>query len=67
MNIRRTHKEYADQKRAVLRWWKHNKGNGATYRAFIAAAEDISNMELADGVRDLMKELQGTCMPTSEV
>ena len=58
-DIRRTHKEYADQKRAVLRRWKHNKGNGATYGAFIAAAEGISNMELADGVRDLMKELQG--------
>ena len=58
-DICRTHKEYADQKRAVLRRWKHNKGNGATYSAFIAAAEGISNMELADGVRELMKELQG--------
>ena len=63
-DIRRTYKEYVDQKRAVLRRWKHNKGNGATYGAFIAAAEGISNMELADGVRDLMKELQGmyTCI-----
>ena len=50
---------HADQKRAVPRRWKHNKGNRATYDAFIAAAEGISNMELADGVRDLMKELQG--------
>ena len=62
-DIRRTHREYADQKCAVLRRWKHNKGNGATYGAFIAAAEGISNMELADGVRDLMK----VCMPSYKV
>ena len=60
-DIRRTHKEYADQKCAVLRRWKHNKGKGATFGAFIAAVEGISNMELADSVRDLMKELQGIC------
>ena len=59
-NIRKTHGEYADQKREALRAWKHNKGKGATFGALIAAAEEVSNMQLADDIRDLMKTLQGT-------
>ena len=59
VNIRATYRDYADQKCEALYTWKCNKGDGATYDAFIAAAEGISNMELADGVRDVMKELQG--------
>ena len=59
VNIRATYRDYADQKCQALYTWKHNKGKGATYGALIAAAEDISNEQLADGVRDLMKELQG--------
>ena len=53
--IRRTFREYADQKREALRMWKRNKGNGATYDSFITAAETISNMQLADNVRALLK------------
>ena len=59
VNIRATYRDYEDQKRQALYTWKRNKGNGATYGTLIAAAESISNQQLADGVRDLMKELQG--------
>ena len=54
--IRQTFREYADQKREALHTWKRNKGNGATYDSFITAAETISNIQLADSVRDLLKE-----------
>ena len=64
-SIRRTHSDYEDQKRQSLRMWKRNKGNEATFGVFITAAEGISNMELADSVRDLMNPLQGYYyMPT---
>lgn len=59
VTIRKTHRDYADQKREVLYMWKKNKGNEATYGSLIAAAEDTSNKELADGIRDLLKKLQG--------
>ena len=59
VNIRETYRDYADQKREALYIWKRNKGNDATYGTLIAAAEGISNMQLADGIRDLMKGLQG--------
>ena len=63
--IRRTFQVYADQKREALHTWKRNKGNGATYDSFITAAKSISNMQLVDNVRDLLKkELQHT--PTGE-
>ena len=55
-SIRQTFKEYEDQKREALYMWKRNKGNGATYNSFITAAETISNVQLADSVRDLLKE-----------
>ena len=58
-SIRRTLSDYEDQKRESLRWWKRNKGNKATFGAFIAAAESISNMQLADSLRDLIIPLQG--------
>lgn len=54
-SIRKTNREYEDQKREALRTWKRNKGNGATYGALIAAAEEISNIQLADDVRGLLK------------
>ena len=54
--IRLTFWEYADQKCEALCTWKRNKGNGATYSSFITAAETISNMQLADSVRDLLKK-----------
>ena len=60
-SIRKTFQEYEDQKREVLRTWKRNKGNGATYHSFITAAETISNMQLADNVRAL---LQAWLQPT---
>ena len=59
VNIRETFRDYANQKREALYTWKRNKGDGATYGALIAAAEGISNQQLEDGVRKLMKELQG--------
>ena len=58
-SIRRTHSDYEDQKRESLRTWKRNKGNEATFGAFITTAEGISNMELADSVRGLMKTIPG--------
>ena len=54
-SIRQTFREYEDQKREALRTWKRNKGNGATYCAFITAAETISNRQLADNVRALLQ------------
>ena len=54
-SIRRTFREYEDQKREALHTWKRNKGNGATFASFITAAEAISNMQLADNVRALLK------------
>ena len=54
--IHETFKRYEDQKREALRTWKRNKGSGATYGAFIIAAETTSNMQLADNVKALLKE-----------
>lgn len=53
-NIRRTYVNYDDQKRAALQAWNYISGEKATYDAFIAAAESIKNMQLADGVRKLL-------------
>ena len=58
-SIRQTFQEYEDQKCEALHRWKRNKGNGATYRTFITAAETISNRQLADNVRALL-QLQHT-------
>ena len=55
-SIRQTYRIYEDQKREALHVWKRNKGNGATYDSFITAAETISNMQLADSVRALLKK-----------
>ena len=63
--IRRRFREYEDQKREALRTWKRNKGNGATYDSFITAAETISNMQLADNVKALLKK-QLLHTPTGE-
>ena len=54
--IQETVRRYEDQKREALRMWKRNEGSGATYGAFITAAETTSNMQLADNVRALLKE-----------
>ena len=55
-SIQQTYRIYEDQKREALHMWKRNKGNGATYNSFITAAETISNMQLADNVRALLKK-----------
>ena len=59
-NIRLTFRGYEAQKRDILHTWKRNKGNRATYRTFITAAETIPNMELADNVRSLLKKKVST-------
>ena len=58
-SIRRTYRDYEDQKRESLRMWKRNKGDEATFGAFITAAEGIFDMELADSVRGFMKTIPG--------
>ena len=58
-SIRMTYSNYETQKQEALYKWKRNKGNEATFGAFIAAAQGISNMQLADNVRRLMNQLQG--------
>ena len=56
-SIRATFRVYGDQKCEVLRTWKRNNGNGATYRTFITAAENASNRQLADDIRALLQKL----------
>ena len=58
--IRNTYRDYAEQKRRVLRKWKQIKGDTATHRACIATASAISNMELADNVRALLRTQRQT-------
>ena len=53
--IRHTFRDYGDQKREALRKWKMIKGRAATYRAFIAAATAITNMELVDNVKAMLQ------------
>ena len=50
--------DYGGQKRECLQIWKEMKGDEATYQAFIAAAVEAGNRQLADAVRDL-------CLPPS--
>ena len=47
--------DYGKQKRECLEVWKEVKGDGATYRALISAAEKAKNRELADNVRGMVK------------
>ena len=53
--IRSTFHDYNDQKREALHKWKELKGKDATYRAFITAATAISNMELVDNVKTMLR------------
>ena len=58
-SIQKTFRRYEDQKREALLMWKRNRGSKATYSAFIAAAETLSNIRLADDVRSmLMRRLE---------
>ena len=60
-SIQQTFRMYEDQKHEALRMWKRKKGWGATYSAFIAVAEALSNIRLADNVRTMLRRrLQNT-------
>ena len=48
--------DYGLQKRECLEVWKENKGKEATYHALISAAEEAEDKELADKIRDLLRE-----------
>ena len=54
ISIKENNRQYDDQKLAALCQWKKNKGNKATYRAFIEAAKYISNQNLADNVSAML-------------
>ena len=47
--------EYGKQKHECLEEWKELKGNAATYSAFITAAEEAKNQQLADRVRAMLE------------
>ena len=42
------------QKQECLEVWKEAKGDGATYRAIISAAEEAGDKQLADCVKSLL-------------
>jgi hypothetical protein len=48
--------QYGRQKRECLELWKEGKGAGATYRVFVAAAEEARDQELADSVRSMARK-----------
>lgn len=52
--IRNTFHDYDDQKREALQKWTELKGEGATYRAFITAANKASNTKLVDKVKAML-------------
>ena len=45
---------YDDQKREALGTWKRKNGRKATYRALIAVAEQVSDVELAENIEALV-------------
>ena len=54
--IRRSQQDYRDQKRACLLEWKTQRGDGATYRVLIEAAEKARNRLLADNLRSMLQK-----------
>ena len=50
---------YGVKKLGALRLWREKKGSAATYRALIAAAVAISNEQLADNIRSLLRASGG--------
>ena len=59
-SIKKTYmNEYDAQKRDALNTWKRNKGNEATFGAFITAAESVGNTVLVDSVKAWLDQLQG--------
>lgn len=57
--IRKTFRDYSDQKREALRKWKKLKDEEATYRAFIDAAKKVDNMQLAGDVKRMRNRPTG--------
>ena len=47
---------YRLQKRECLEVWKEVKGDGATYRALISAAEEAEDQQLADNIRNMLQK-----------
>ena len=56
---------YHLQKRECLEVWSDMKGTGATYRAFITAAEEARDRDLAHRVKDMTKSQSPSSPPTS--
>ena len=54
--IRRSNRDYEQQKREALKKWKELKGNQATYDELINAAADAQDMRLADELKKMIKE-----------
>ena len=48
--------DYGEQKRKFLLTWKYKKSGGATYRAFIQAAEKAGMKKVADSVRAMIRQ-----------
>ena len=59
--------DYGKQKRECLSVWKEIEGERATYRAFISAAEEAGNQQLAHTVRDLFSHTTGTVERASHI
>jgi hypothetical protein len=59
--------DYGKQKRECLSVWKEIEGERATYRAFISAAEEAGNQQLAHTVRDLCSHTTGTVERDSDM
>ena len=55
--------DYGKQKQECLEVWKQTKGNEATYRALIIAAEDAMQQTLANGVSTLLTSRQYIPLP----
>ena len=53
--IRKTCHDNEQQKLECLEIWKEMQGDGATYGAFITAAESAKDQQLADGVRAMLQ------------
>ena len=51
-------RDQAGQRRECLEMWKERKGEKATFRALITAAENARLQNLADGVTNMLEEEQ---------
>ena len=59
--------DYGKQKRECLSVWREMVGERATYRAFISAAEEAGNQQLAHIVKDLFSHATGTVERDSDI